>query len=224
MRKSLRCCLLSIACCVLLVAAGAPSPDPELAKILGGLQKMYEGAKDFSASFTQTYRSVHGGMTSESTGRIMFAKPGKVRWEYAKPRERVFVANGTNLWIFTPEDNQVMESKKFAQTQLTVALAFLYGKGRLEEEFSAKVVKAYDSGWTIKLVPKKEMPQLTAMFLDVSNASYLVTAVEVEDALGNRNRFAFEKPSVNVGLKEDLFTFKPPKDAEIVPVPEGFLR
>ncbi|MBI5527664.1 MAG: outer membrane lipoprotein carrier protein LolA [Deltaproteobacteria bacterium] len=219
--------LFATTCCLpptALASAAEGGADADLGSVLSGLQKMYEGAKDFSADFEQTYRSVHGGMKSESAGRIMFAKPGKVRWEYAKPRPRTFVASGSDLWIWSPEDNQVMQSKKFQQNQLSVALAFLYGRGKLEEEFTAALVKTYETGWTLKLVPKKDMPQLVAMKLEVSNASYLVTGVEIEDALGNRNTFKFDKPSLNSGLKDDLFTFKPPPDAEIAPLPEGFLK
>jgi outer membrane lipoprotein-sorting protein len=46
----------------------------------------------------------------------------------------------------------------------------------------------------------------------------------VEDALGNRNRFKFYKAGLPARLDDSLFTFTPPPDAEVVPVPEGFLR
>jgi outer membrane lipoprotein carrier protein len=198
--------------------------DKELSGVLDGLQKIYEKSKNFNAIFEQSFKSPHGGMKTESSGKIFFSKPGKVRWEYEKPRKRLFIARDNNLWIYSPEDNQVMTSKKFSQTQLTVALSFLYGSGKLNEEFDAKIVKKYDTGWTLKLLPKKENPQLTALYLDISNASFLVTAVDVEDSLGNRNRFKFEKIGLNTEMPDSLFTFKPPADAEVVPVPEGFLR
>lgn len=204
--------------------AADTAPDREINAVLDGLQKIYEKSRNFSADFEQSFKSPHGGMKTESSGKIYFSKPGKVRWDYEKPRKRLFIARDNNLWIFSPEDNQVMTSKKFSQTQLTVALSFLYGSGKLNEEFDARIVKKYDTGWTLKLVPKKENPQLVALYLDVSNASFLVTAVDVEDSLGNRNRFKFEKIGLNSAMPDSLFTFTPPDDAEVVPVPEGFLR
>ncbi|MFA6034088.1 MAG: outer membrane lipoprotein chaperone LolA [Myxococcota bacterium] len=223
MNKKILLAAVAAMAAFMLMAAAAPDGD-NLDRILTRLQKIYDHSTGFTAVFEQTYRSAHGGMKSDSFGQIWFKKPGKVRWEYDRPRKKIFVASGENLWIYTPEDNQVMTSKKFSQSQLTLALAFLYGTGRIVDNFDVTIQKKFDTGWTLRMVPKKEQGQIAALLMDVSNASYLVTALEVEDSLGNRNRFVFLKTSLNAATPDSMFTFTPPEDVEVVPVPEGFVR
>ena len=196
----------------------------ELPLILKRLQTTYAKTDYFSAFFDQTFTSTNEIVKNQGSGRVYFAKPDKIRWEYYKPRSRLFIANGKNLWIYSEDDNQVMQSSKFPNSILSSALAFLQGNGNLEEKFQPVLTSKYETGWTIRLTPKEENPQMTALTLEVSNKSFLVTSAEVEDSLGNRNRFKFEKPAFSQSMQESLFTFTPPKDAEVVPLPEGFLK
>jgi len=35
-------------------------------------------------------------------------KPGAIRWKYREPEGKVFIADGRNTYLFTPEDRQVL--------------------------------------------------------------------------------------------------------------------
>ena len=47
----------------------------------------------------------------ESTGTMQFSRPGKFRWEYNKPYEQTIVGDGSKLWIYDKDLNQVTERK-----------------------------------------------------------------------------------------------------------------
>jgi len=37
-------------------------------------------------------------------------KPGKMRWEYRSPREKLFVSDGTSAWFYVPGDRQARKT------------------------------------------------------------------------------------------------------------------
>jgi len=45
----------------------------------------YAKTRDFSAGFRQHYTYVAIGRTEDSEGTVQVKKPGRVRWDYAKP-------------------------------------------------------------------------------------------------------------------------------------------
>src|ERR1041385_3128128 len=78
---------------------------PELAQ---ALQKKYDAVKDFSADFTHTYEG--GVLRKQITerGRMTIKKPGRMRWQYTAPEEKLFVSDGLKLYSYVPEDKQVV--------------------------------------------------------------------------------------------------------------------
>src|ERR1700676_5421074 len=87
-------------------AAGGASAS-ELAQ---ALQRRYNGVKDFSADFVHAYQ---GGVLKKQIserGRVLIKKPGKMRWEYTAPEQKVFVSDGTKMYSYVPADKQVLVS------------------------------------------------------------------------------------------------------------------
>src|SRR5947207_7194965 len=80
---------------------------PELAQ---ALQKKYDTVKDFSADFTHAYEG--GVLRKQITerGRLTIKKPGKMRWQYTAPEEKLFVSDGAMMYSYIPQDKQVIRS------------------------------------------------------------------------------------------------------------------
>src|SRR5260221_2473423 len=89
----------------LLVFAMSDATAPELAQ---ALQKKYDGVKDFSADFTHTYEG--GVLRKQITerGRLTIKKPGRMRWQYTAPEEKLFIADGVKMYSYIPQDKQVI--------------------------------------------------------------------------------------------------------------------
>ena len=71
------------------------------------MQQYYDSVEDFAAEFEQTTRSALFGTTEladaeAARGRVVFAKPGKMRWTYTRPEESLVVSDGTTLWLYSP--------------------------------------------------------------------------------------------------------------------------
>src|SRR5437660_9210324 len=121
----------------LLLAVPAKDPGRALAQ---RVQAFYAHSKDFSASFRQHYTYVAIGRVEESEGVVQVKKPGRVRWDYAKPDRRTLYIEDRTLWIWRPDDQEAQVKRDFGGEQLSSAFTFLWGKGNLLKDLSPKSV------------------------------------------------------------------------------------
>src|SRR5204862_4046202 len=98
---------LPLAAFLIAVSGRAPQAQPQsAAELAAALQKKYATVRDFSADFVQTYRGGILNRQMKDTGRVMVRKPGKMRWEYKTPEEKLFVSDGTSIYWYVPQDRQ----------------------------------------------------------------------------------------------------------------------
>lgn len=211
-------------------AAPAPAKTPAAKKGTGSqasaralvdkVQSFYEHTKDFTARFEQTYKSKAFGRTMKSSGTVAFKKPAMMRWDYTSPRDKSFIVDGKDLWIWTPEDDEAIRSKGFTTDSLSASITFLWGKGRLADEFD--IVKRGES--ELVLTPKRPQGGYDQVIFDVDPKTGRVLKTTVLDSQGNENVIAFEDVKLNVGLSDDRFHFTPPKGAEVKELSETGLH
>src|SRR5260221_14729845 len=99
------CCLLGAA---LAGKPGEPQPVQQVpAQVVERMQKVYDGTTDLHARFMQITEGVMG--KRQASGEVWLKKPGKMRWNYEKPEKKLFIADGTTLWVYEPEDEQAFK-------------------------------------------------------------------------------------------------------------------
>ena len=75
---------------------------------------------------------------------------------------------------------------------------------------------SFPGGDVLVGTPKQATPAYTKVLFYVDTASAQVRRVLIVDGQGNRNRFDFENPKVNVPVTEDRFRFNPPPGTQII--------
>jgi len=133
------------------------------------------------------------------------------------------VADGTALYVYDPELEQVVVDKSFSSNDLSTAVTFLWGKGRLVDEFLVTFSKRSDLGgpdnYVLEMTPKKKA-RFKKLFFVVDRRKFLVLETVVEDPGGNVNHIQFTNISTNVGLKDQAFLFSIPQGVEVIEMPE----
>ena len=86
----------------LLPVAGVAQPE---ARVL--LDEFATGLETLRAEFTQITVDAGGVVVEESSGRVFFAAPDRIRWDYLEPFPQVIVADGEQLWHYDEALEQV---------------------------------------------------------------------------------------------------------------------
>jgi outer membrane lipoprotein carrier protein len=199
--------------------SAGPTTDPRL--VAAAVQAFYDQTRDVTAGFYQTYVNKLYGKTDRSSGRVVFKKPGKMRWDYDKPNGKVIVSDGSKLLVYEPGEDgdkgQVVE-QAITQAQLPQAMAFLMGTGRLEDDFTFRLLDAqregFASGDVLELRPKQPTPHYDRILFYVErNAALrgLVRRMLIIDGNGNRNRFDFNGLKFNTNVADTTFSWQPPQ-------------
>jgi outer membrane lipoprotein carrier protein len=214
------CCLLAclLAAFCLPISAHAQSLD----EVVNGVESTYGKITDLRAEFTQTARNKSLGQDIKAEGIVLLKKGGKMRWDYQSPAPQQIVSDGTSLWVYTPELNQV--NKGNAPKALAgPAGSFLSGLGKLREEFSVRFLNPANprdgaGRPTLDLTPKQPTPLLTRLVISVDPKDHVVRQAVLYDQFQNTVTMTFNRVSINPGLSDTLFAFTPPKDAAVVPL------
>jgi outer membrane lipoprotein carrier protein len=184
--------------------------------IVDNLQKNYDTTTDFTADFRQETEVKTLNRSLKAWGKLFFKRPGKTLWQYAEPKGQFVLADGTLLYFFQPEQNQIIKSPLKNAFRSDVPLSFLLGIGNLKKDFNATLKATEDKQYTLRLEPKSEAGGFSEIFVGVSKTSFDILWVSVRDAAGNLTTIRLSEMRKGVGLKDSLFNLQVPKGADVV--------
>lgn len=207
--------------CTVIVALGLLSArataDAELDALIANLQSHYDRLQTLSATFEQSYESARFAAPQTMRGELKIKKPGKMRWDYSKPKGKLLLSDGETITMYDPEDRQALVTQQPKDRDLPAAITFLSGSGRFKENFSFAWIQKPDAGKAIlKVVPKKSEPNLKEMEWKIDVKEKLITATTIVDELEGKNTIAFSRIRTNPPLKDQDFKAKLPKQTTIV--------
>ena len=200
-------------------AEASTNDEPTAEQIIVRVQELYDGTTSFQANFRQVFRHrLNPERSKEATGVVYLQKPGKMRWEYHDPERKLIVSDGTTLWAYEPEDNQVFE-QSLSDTDLPSAVSFLLGSGSLASEFDVRLVEdGTDTSadrYVLELRPKTPSSQYSRLLFVVNRADYQVVRTVVVDHSGNTNSIEFAGVTLNGAIPASQFRFVRPKGARV---------
>jgi len=195
----------------------APAPGP--AELARSIQQQYDKVRDFSASFEHRYRG--GVLRKEAVerGTMQVKKPSRMRWTYESPERKVFVADGTRIYSYIPEDRQVIVAPVPAQGEATTPALFLSGHGSLPRDFEASFPAEPDPApgtYSLKLVPHRREAEYDWLVLVVDRGTYRLRKLITADAQGGQSTFTFTDVRENVGIPDSAFRFTIPRGVDVV--------
>ncbi|MGO9950172.1 MAG: LolA family protein [Steroidobacteraceae bacterium] len=110
----------------------AASPGQDVSTVRRALEARYQHAHTLRASFFERYTDGNGGASAES-GTVYFSRPGRMRWEYESPEQKLFIVDGTNVWFYVPADHTASRAKLKESSDWRTPLALLTGKADLSK-------------------------------------------------------------------------------------------
>jgi len=206
-----------------LSQAGAQTPTPLSAQqttdTVAKVQAFYDKAQTFSSDFAQEYTIKAYNQKKTSAGHLVFAKPGKMDFNYSNPAGNRVVSDGATLKAYEASNKQMYQTP-IDKSQHPAALSFLTGTGKLDASFNFQAFDgaqmAFPGGTVLIGTPKSPNPAYDKVLFYVDNASSQVRRVMIIDGQGNRNRFDFSNPQLNLPIAPNQFTFTPPPGTSVV--------
>ena len=194
-------------------APAAPVPQDAQA-LLASFDARSLKIRDFTAKFTQTYRSGALGRAITETGTVKVKRPSRMLFEYAAPEKKLFVADGDSYYFYVPRDKQVMVQNQRGDRRAT---ARILAEGKLRDHFDCVGEEPDPLGRKLVLVPKDgEKDADVTRIAVVLDASLRLLALEIRDAEGSTSRLVFHGFKENVGLKDAEFRFDVPQGVEVI--------
>lgn len=200
--------------------AQPPPASPEVTNAtVAKVQAFYDSTTSFFSPFTQEFFVKSHNVRKESKGKVTFAKPGKMAWDYDTPAGNRVVSDGTILKVYEAANKQMFE-QNITKSQYPAALSFLTGTGKLADVFTFLMYPGasmnFPGGNVLVGTPKQESAAYTKVLFYVDASTYHVRRALIVDAQGNRNRFDFVEPKVNVPVNDQTFKLIPPPDTQII--------
>jgi len=203
---------LRLRCAAALGAALLACPALAQADGVQALRNFVREATSGRAAFTQTVTSPDGARRRVSSGTLEFQRPGRFRFQYAKPFEQLIVADGTRVWIHDPELAQAT-SRPLAQALGQTPAAILAG-GTLERDFELSAQGAEGGLEWVQALPRDKDGPIQSLRVGFRGAELAV--LELRDSFGQRSRLELRELRLNVPVTPGAFRFTPPPGTDVI--------
>lgn len=177
------------------------------------LKTFVEQTRSASADFSQTVADRGGRKIQQASGSLQFSRPGKFRWTYDAPYQQLIVGDGTKLWIFDKDLNQVTVRKLDDALGASPA-ALLAGDNAIEKNFDLKSAAAKDGLEWLEATPKNSETTFERIRMGFRGAD--LDTMELQDQFGQLTVIRFTDLKRNPALSPELFTFTPPQGADVI--------
>jgi outer membrane lipoprotein carrier protein len=201
----------------LLLLSGAIFAQTSVPKVADEVDQHYNHLHTLQANFTEIYSG--SGISREESGTLWLKRPGKMRWNYEKPREKLFVSDGKTAWFYVPGEQQARRTPMKKLEDLRSPLAYLLGKTKLQKEFAALSlapdVPPLRPGHVVLRGVPKFMEGVNQVLMEIAPESRIVRLV-VDGADGSTTEYRFEEQKENLEIADRQFQFTPPEGVQVI--------
>ncbi|MCO4747474.1 MAG: outer membrane lipoprotein carrier protein LolA [Proteobacteria bacterium] len=189
-----------------LLGALALAEDPSMETVFAALSS----PTTVQTTFTQTQHRAVLARPLESKGRLVFARPDRLRWQIDAPTRAVFVMDGTTFTTAMPDLGITEEISLAAHPEY---LGLVHGLTVWLQADADLVAKNYDASWDdgrLVLVPKTDdLSRWVSRFvLSLSEDHRSVTEVELFEADGDRVVLVFSEVRLGADVDAEQFQLK----------------
>ena len=198
----------------LLLFCALALPLTAYAGATGKLKNFIASTRSGQADFSQEVLAKSGKRIQRASGTMQFVRPGKFRWIYLQPYEQQIVGDGEKFWLHDVELNQVTVKRLDAALGSSPA-ALLAGSNEIERGFTLEDSGERDGLDWLQATPRSQDTSFEKILMAFDAQSDLVI-MELYDAFGQKTVLRFSSLQRNPHLAANLFSFTPPKGADVL--------
>jgi outer membrane lipoprotein-sorting protein len=221
------------------VAVSYAAPD-DTQRIVQLVEARYHSARTLKAVFLERYTEGRLTVRVES-GTAYFSRPGRMRWEYEEPEEKLFLTDGKTVWFYVPADHTVTRAPMKESSDLRTPLSLITGRSTLGR-FCKRIELLAEPGKggtvTLRCHPKgspdipgatgnlpasagrtsstQDPGEIQEVLLDVDPKDGWLSRVLIRQSGGIELEYSFGRWQKDMDLPESMFRFAAPKGVAIV--------
>jgi len=186
---------------------------PADASSLDSLKTFLSEVKSGKAHFRQLVLDQKMTTVQESSGTMLFSRPGKFRWVYEKPYEQLIVGDGVKLWMYDVDLKQVVV-KQMDRAIGSSPAALLAGSNEIELHFDLKDLGRRGSLDWLEATPKDKESSFESVRMGFSTKG--LDVMELRDHFSQTTVIRFSDIERNPKIPPGAFTFAPPKGVDVI--------
>jgi len=173
-------------------------------------------AKDLhalSGQFSQTLTDPNGSKNQTSSGTLLLQAPRQFRWDTTAPYKQTIVADGSRVWLYDPDLEQVTVRKQSTEESHS-PLTVLTDLKQLDRDFKVSEQGEHDGLLWLRLASAAKDPQFD--YADLGFDAAGLARMRFRDQLGATTDIRFDHWQRNPPVPAAAFNFVPPKGADVV--------
>lgn len=215
--KRLNLILRSLVAAFVFACFTSASSASDVQTIARAIDNHYNHLHTLVADFTEIYSGA--GAERTESGTLWLKKPGKMRWEYRSPREKLFVSDGKQAWFFIPGERQARRIPMNQLEDLRSPLALLLGKTRLMKELKDLTTATDVQPLAVDDVVLEGRPgsladRITQVVLEITHEDR-ISRIVLDGTDGSVTEYRFSKQKEDVAIPDQQFHFVPPPGVEV---------
>jgi outer membrane lipoprotein carrier protein len=216
--------------------------QPNVRDVVKIVETRYHSSHTLKAVFLERYNE--GRLTARvESGTAYFSRPGRMRWEYESPEEKLFLTDGKTTWFYVPADHTVSRISMKESSDWRTPLSLLTGKANLTKyckriDFgdpphdtpgnvtlrcvpagtpeAANKARTSDQGASDQALSPDTGGQVQIVLLEVDPRTGWLASVIIRQSGGVQIEYRFGRWEANVEVPETMFHFVAPKGVAIV--------
>ncbi|WP_049620958.1 outer membrane lipoprotein chaperone LolA [Frateuria defendens] len=201
--------VLATAMLALGLSAHAQTAGPARARLNAFARDLHS----LSGRFQQALSGGEGQPPKASSGTLALQAPRQFRWETTAPYKQTIVADGSRVWLYDPELEQVtvrVQSTEESHSPLTV----LTDLKQMDRDFKVSEQGEHDGLVWLRLTSAAKDPQFD--YADLGFDASGLARMRFRDQLGAVTDIRFSGWQRNIEIPPASFNFVPPKGADVI--------
>jgi outer membrane lipoprotein carrier protein len=199
-----------------LAAASSPALGAAAQTAQAGqkrVESFLQGLDSMQAQFKQVLTDRNGQSIDEASGTLAISRPDRFRWDYREPYQQVIVADGTRIWIYDSDLEQVTV-RKLDETLSATPAMLLSGRSNLSDNFNVTQATREGAVEWVRMEPRRDDTDFKWVRLGFEGA--VLKYMQLADKLGQTTSLEFSKVERNPPLDPSRFTFTVPPGADVI--------
>jgi len=164
----------------LLISFNAQLWATDVAGTARAVDEHYNQLRTFKSAFTETYQGP--GVSRNEGGTVWLKKPGRMRWEYREPKEKLFITDSQNAYFYVAGERQARRTPLSKIDDIRSPLRYLLGKTKLEKELESlslapDITPIQPGDMILRGVPKAMKDRISEVILEISPTHEIVRIV-----------------------------------------------